>query len=512
MAELSTRAPDPDPERLPSPAWFKDQVAGADDALAEWAKDPTDRESSNTDKPKAAVNGGGHKPAVNSDRDRASTGSSEPAEAPRPAPRSGAAATDPGAPPSPRRGEQRPPDADPATGPGGDVDEPMHGPEPGKQTNKQTSEAPKSVDSTRNSARRTPMPRSLDRLFLTFYAVTLGLALWGQTLGLARILYGNQRVAELAAAPFLQRTAFFSLPLAFAFVIELLAALLLHWADWRRMTRLETSYVAYAFATLVAAAVAFLNWYGHLGGITGGLFAGASLTAFGMWVLRSYGRLKDALAERAALPDLPEDIPDPVARRARELSRRKPGESVWAYIETARTQLANEERHAAIRDALAARIGAAGCDPRLALAVYDPTLLATHLAGKADYKLLADMLNDELAPTQLIDPKPSPARRRRSNTERSNKSTTERSRGSNTERSNKSTTERSRESKTERSERSNTEQSRRSNTEHPNEKRDKVLRAAAKLGPNPSVRAVAAAAGVSVSTAHAYMPNRKEQP
>ncbi len=359
MAELSTRAPDPDPERLPSPAWFKDQVAGADDALAEWAKDPTDRESSNTDKPKAAVNGGGHKPAVNSDRDRASTGSSEPAEAPRPAPRSGAAATDPGAPPSPRRGEQRPPDADPATGPGGDVDEPMHGPEPGKQTNKQTSEAPKSVDSTRNSARRTPMPRSLDRLFLTFYAVTLGLALWGQTLGLARILYGNQRVAELAAAPFLQRTAFFSLPLAFAFVIELLAALLLHWADWRRMTRLETSYVAYAFATLVAAAVAFLNWYGHLGGITGGLFAGASLTAFGMWVLRSYGRLKDALAERAALPDLPEDIPDPVARRARELSRRKPGESVWAYIETARTQLANEERHAAIRDALAARIGAA---------------------------------------------------------------------------------------------------------------------------------------------------------
>lgn len=263
-----------------------------------------------------------------------------------------------------------------------------------------------SVESTpQPPAPLTPVPKALDRLFLAFYATIGALALWGQTAGLARILHDG---SEDPGPTWSNRLTWYLVPAVFAFAIELIAAMLLHWGDWRRIERNEESalpYVAYGFAGVIAAAVAGLNWYGHHGGVAGGLFAGASLTFIGLWFLRSYGRRKDALRARGLLVDIPAGVEKPVGERAKELAKRDPGHDSWVYIDRARAEIDREQRHAAVRKAIEEEF-ATSSDARLALGVLDLDRIAADLSRSVDYRSIGGRLADRLTADRVTSGRP----------------------------------------------------------------------------------------------------------
>src|SRR5918998_5946036 len=116
-------------------------------------------------------------------------------------------------------------------------------------------------------------------LLFVFYLAMAGLALYGQSDGLMTWL-GIDRWYALAAG----------------FAIELLAAVLLGFADWRRTHRGEQAIAARVLSVAVALGVAALNWYGHDTSIGQRmLFTGASLAGYAVWTLHSNARRRDAL-------------------------------------------------------------------------------------------------------------------------------------------------------------------------------------------------------------------------
>src|SRR5688572_23842314 len=108
-------------------------------------------------------------------------------------------------------------------------------------------------------------------LLFAFYLAMAGLALYGQSDGLMGWL-GIDRLAALAVG----------------FAIELLAAVLLGFADWRRTDRGEQAIASRVLSVATALGVAALNFYGH-DTIVGQrmLFTGASLAGYAVWTLHS---------------------------------------------------------------------------------------------------------------------------------------------------------------------------------------------------------------------------------
>src|SRR4051812_46668212 len=102
------------------------------------------------------------------------------------------------------------------------------------------------------------------QLLAGFYAAMAAIALYGQSDGVMTWLHVNRTVAVAVGA-----------------AVELLAAVLFAFADWRRTNQGEQALAARALSITVALGVAAMNFYGHEAS-TGQrmLFTGASLAGY----------------------------------------------------------------------------------------------------------------------------------------------------------------------------------------------------------------------------------------
>ena len=222
-------------------------------------------------------------------------------------------------------------------------------------------------------------------LLFVFYLAMAGLALYGQSDGLMTWL-GIDRWYALAVG----------------FAIELLAAVLLGFADWRRTHRGEQAIAARVLSVAVALGVAALNWYGHDTSIGQRmLFTGASLAGYAVWTLHSNARRRDALRAAGRLAAQPPVFgvaawlrSPKVVWRARQLATAEPSLSVHAAIAQARTELATEARQraiaAALRRKLSRSLDATSAD--IAMVSYDLDEVAARLAASVDYGRLTGLL------------------------------------------------------------------------------------------------------------------------
>jgi len=227
-----------------------------------------------------------------------------------------------------------------------------------------------------------------------FYVAMAGIALYGQSDGLMAWLGVGRLVA-----------------LAVALSVELLAAVLFAFADWRRTGMAERAVAARGLSVAVALGVALMNFYGHQGSVAlSALYVGASLAGYAVWVLHTNARRRDALRAAGRLAaEAPPYGPwrwlrhPALTARARALAGADQSLGLHGSVEAARTQVADQRRHAALRAALRRKL-AAGRDPisaELALCSYDLDRLARDLAGRMDYHRLLDLLAADLDPARL---------------------------------------------------------------------------------------------------------------
>jgi hypothetical protein len=231
-------------------------------------------------------------------------------------------------------------------------------------------------------------------LLSAFYAAMAAIALYGQSDGLMVWLRAPRLVA-----------------LAGAFSVELLAAVLFAFADWRRTHRAEHAFAARLLSVAVALGVAAMNFYGHEGN-TGrcALFVGSSLAGYAVWVLHTNARRRDALrAEGKLAPASPsyglwEWTCHPLmTRRARSIATGDPALGLHDSLHAARAEQAAERRRAAVTSAVRRKL-AAGLDPvsaQLAIQSYDLDRIAADLAGRIEYGRLVDLLAADLHPDRL---------------------------------------------------------------------------------------------------------------
>jgi len=233
-------------------------------------------------------------------------------------------------------------------------------------------------------------------LLAVFYAAMAAIALYGQSDGLMTWLGVNRLVA-----------------VAVGLAVELLAAVLLAFADWRRTEHGEQAIAARALSVAVAFGVAALNYYGHdtsLGQRM--LFTFASLAAYGVWTLQSNARRRDNLraSGRYAAPPpvfgLAAWLRAPrVVWRARTLAVADPGLSVHAALSQATEDLATEKRHraiaAALRRKLARSLDSTSAD--IAMVSYDLDRVAAGLAKSVDYGRLTGLLAADIDADRIAE-------------------------------------------------------------------------------------------------------------
>ncbi|MBB5871995.1 hypothetical protein F4553_005374 [Allocatelliglobosispora scoriae] len=231
-------------------------------------------------------------------------------------------------------------------------------------------------------------------LLSVFYAATAGLALYGQSDGIMLHLRFDRWSA-----------------LAVAAVVELLAAVLFAFADWRRTYHGESAIAARLLAVVVAAGVAALNYYGHPDD-TGQtmLFTGASVAAFLVLVLHTEARRRDHLRAAGRLPaQAPAYGPALWLRmpqtvwRARQLATANPDLGVRDSITAAETEAATAVRHKAIAAALRLKL-TKSLDPvssAIAMVSYDLDEVAARLAASVDYDRLTALLAADIDPDRL---------------------------------------------------------------------------------------------------------------
>lgn len=228
-------------------------------------------------------------------------------------------------------------------------------------------------------------------LLSVFYAAMAGLALYGQSDGLMSWM-AIDRIPALAVA----------------LAVELLAAVLFAFADWRRVAFGEQAIAARLLSVSVALGVAAMNFYGHEGNIgTTALYTGASLAGYAVLVLHTEARRRDALRAAGRLPAqapayglaLWLRMPATVWR-ARQLAVADPVLGVYDSIAAAETEAATAVRHRALVAALRVAV-ARDLDPvtgRVALASCDLDAVAVHVAEGMDYNRLAARFVADIAP------------------------------------------------------------------------------------------------------------------
>jgi hypothetical protein len=265
------------------------------------------------------------------------------------------------------------------------------------------------------TARRLTADKGPLWLLGVFYAVMAAISLYGQTQGI---------IAWFHLQPFtvLGVTVPARVPaLIPAGALELLATVLLAFADWRQRTRREKARVVRLFAAAAALGVAFLNWQGHQGHDELGpriLFVGASVFAFLVVAVHIAARFRDAHPEwtKGRAPDYGalQWLTQPrLTLRARRIAlavadeEARPGRA--ESLATAQVAMEREAKLGRIREAIRAKI-AAGTDPltaELAIASMDLEGIARQLAASADNMGMAALLGGDLTPARLtakIDP------------------------------------------------------------------------------------------------------------
>lgn len=233
-------------------------------------------------------------------------------------------------------------------------------------------------------------------LLTAFYVAMAGLALYGQSDGLMTWLNVPRPVA-----------------IGIGLAVELLAAVLLGFADWRRTDRGEQAIAARALSVSVALGVAALNFYGHetsLGQRM--LFTGASLAGYAVWTLHTNARRRDALRNAGRLAAQPPVFgfavwlrAPKVVWRARQLAIADPGLTVTGALTQARTDLTTEARQKAIAAALRRKL-AKSLDPAsadIAMVSYDLDEVAARLAKTVDYGRLTGLLAADIHPDRIAD-------------------------------------------------------------------------------------------------------------
>ncbi|GIG04435.1 hypothetical protein Cco03nite_11350 [Catellatospora coxensis] len=233
-------------------------------------------------------------------------------------------------------------------------------------------------------------------LLFVFYLAMAGLALYGQSDGLMAWLNIDRIPALLIG-----------------FAIELLAAVLLGFADWRRTDRGEQAIAARLLSIAVALGVAGLNFFGHDASVGQRLlFTGASLAGYAVWTLHSNARRRDALRAAGRLAGQPPVfglgawLREPkVVWRARQVATADTTLSVHDALAQARTDMAAEERHraiaAALRRKLAKSLDSTSAD--IAMVSYDLDEVAARLAKSVDYGRLTGLLAADIHPDRIAE-------------------------------------------------------------------------------------------------------------
>lgn len=234
-----------------------------------------------------------------------------------------------------------------------------------------------------------------------FYAAMAGLALYGQSDGLMAWI-GVDRFWALAVAV----------------AVELLAAVLFAFADWRRTHHGERAVAARLLSVVVALGVAAMNYYGHHGVGDTAVYTGASLAGYSVWVLHTEARRRDALRAANRLPAQPPVyglalwLRSPgLVSRARQLAIADPTLGVHDSIAAAEAEAATAARRRATVAALRVLV-AQDLDPvtaRVTLASCDLDEVAAGIADGIDYDRLTDRIVAKIAPVWTTAPAEVPA-------------------------------------------------------------------------------------------------------
>lgn len=270
--------------------------------------------------------------------------------------------------------------------------EPGHPTAPQTETYGQVTEPPV----TPPPGRKTGDPVTLLKVF---YAVIATIALVGQATGLGQWM-----------PPGVPGTLAVTISVVLATAIELLAAVLLAFADWRRTVHRERAIPARLLSLAVAAGVATLNWFGHPDqSLLQALFVGASIAGYLVWVIHTSARRRDALVRQTAReqrgPDygIDELLHPHLVRRARRLWAANQKLGRWGSLHAARAEVAAERRRATIAKALRRKLSE-GLDPlaaEIAVASYDLDRIAVGLASRADHDQMVTLLAADLDPGHL---------------------------------------------------------------------------------------------------------------
>jgi hypothetical protein len=236
------------------------------------------------------------------------------------------------------------------------------------------------------------------RLLGVFYAAMAAIALYGQSDGLMTWLGVNRAVA-----------------VAVGLAVELLAAVLLAFADWRRTEHGEQAIAVRALSVAVALGVAALNFYGHDASVGQRmLFTGASLAAYGVWTFHSNARRRDNLRAAGRLAAQPPVFglaawlrAPRIVWRARTLAVADPALSVHEATSQAADELATAKRHKAIAAALRRKLKRSldGTSADIAMVSYDLDKVAARLARSVDYDRLTGLLAADIDPGRIAEGK-----------------------------------------------------------------------------------------------------------
>jgi hypothetical protein len=236
---------------------------------------------------------------------------------------------------------------------------------------------------------------------------------------LASGFYGVVAVASLAGATQAATTwlGWGTIPAAAAVgAVELGGVALSAIADQRRRLG-ETALGARVLSAATAGGAVAFQLAGHHG-LSRWFFGGLSALGYGVWLIHSGNRRRDALraagkaADTAPAYGLVRWLRRPwLTRRARALALADPTLGLHGSITAAAEQVRAERRRAAIATALRRKL-TAGRDrvsATIAVNTYDLDRVAQAIANTADYDGLAALLAADLTPTALTTTPTTPA-------------------------------------------------------------------------------------------------------
>jgi hypothetical protein len=254
------------------------------------------------------------------------------------------------------------------------------------------------------SAQADPPPvdgRAAIHLGRLFYLAVVLIALAGQT-GAAQAWLEWPVLAALGAVA----------------ALELGGVTLAVWADYRQRLG-ERAYVARTLSGATAVFAVLIQWVGHQSRIQAGFFAGMSALGYSVYLIQSAARRRDQLRADGMLPPVPpayglgQWVRRPwLTRRARALALVDPSLGLYGSLAAAREEIRAERRNVAIAGLLAQKIGE-GKDPleaKIAINVFDMSIIAKEIADTADYAGLAESIAAGLTPRRVLNGQPSPRR------------------------------------------------------------------------------------------------------